>query len=131
MGYNSSTTFGIRFEAYDCTFTFAAYAPCYGGSYTNASDVRLKKDIIDMRYGLDTVLRMKPREFKFKYDNKPYVGFIAQEMAQCVPEVVNAPEDPEETWGIDYASLVSVLCKAIQKLMQEVDELRAIISECV
>ncbi|GMF27616.1 unnamed protein product [Phytophthora lilii] len=93
MGFNSSTTIGIRFGANDSTFTFSAYAPCYGGSYTNASDERLKKDIIDMRYGLDTVLSMRPREFKFKSNDKPYVGFIAQEMVDCVPEVVNHPDE--------------------------------------
>ncbi|GMF12179.1 unnamed protein product [Phytophthora lilii] len=48
VGSNSSTTIGIRFGANDSTFTFTAYAPCYGGAYTNASDERLKTDIIDM-----------------------------------------------------------------------------------
>ncbi|GMF40163.1 unnamed protein product [Phytophthora lilii] len=96
MGSNSSTTIGIRFAAYDSTFTFAAYAPCYGGAYANASVVRLKKDNIDMRYGLETVMRMRPREFKFRDSVKQYIGFITQDMVDCVPEVVNAPSDPEE-----------------------------------
>ncbi|GMF65431.1 unnamed protein product [Phytophthora lilii] len=129
MGSNSSTTIGIRFAAYDSTFTFAAYAPCYGGSYTNASDVRLKKDIIDMRYGLETVMRMRPREFKFRDSEKQYIGFVAQEMVDCVPEVLNAPSDPQETWGIDYASLVSVSIKCIQDLKAAIDTLKAIIAE--
>jgi hypothetical protein len=43
-----------------------------------------------------------------------FVGFIAQELKEIIPEVVTG--DPEKQLGVDYGSLVAVAFKAIQEL---------------
>ncbi|MBK8780058.1 MAG: tail fiber domain-containing protein [Saprospiraceae bacterium] len=56
-----------------------------------ASDRKLKKDIADLDYGLNQVLRMKPIDYHLlteKKSQKKHLGFIAQEMELIVPEVV-------------------------------------------
>jgi hypothetical protein len=54
-----------------------------------ASDERLKDNIVDLNYGLASVMCLKPRTFKFKGDcNKTHIGFVAQEVACVVPEFV-------------------------------------------
>ncbi|GMF65300.1 unnamed protein product [Phytophthora lilii] len=107
------------------------------GSYTNASDRRLKRDIVDVPYGLAEVLKMQPRKYTMIQEETTHIGCIAQELAELVPECVEkgANDDtnpngyPINPWGIDLASLTSVLCKAIQKLKSELDQLRSLISQ--
>ena len=84
------------------------------GAWTNASDVRLKKNIVDIKYGLADVLRMQPRSYQMNDVAGDFVGFVAQELQTVVPEVVSG--DPEKQLGVDYGSLVAVAFKAIQEL---------------
>jgi hypothetical protein len=84
------------------------------GAWTNASDVRLKKNIVDIKYGLADVARMQPRSYQMNDVAGDFVGFVAQELQTVIPEVVSG--DPEKQLGVDYGSLVAVAFKAIQEL---------------
>jgi len=84
------------------------------GAWTNASDVRLKKNIVDIKYGLADVVRMQPRSYQMNDVAGDFVGFVAQELQTVIPEVVSG--DPEKQLGVDYGSLVAVAFKAIQEL---------------
>jgi hypothetical protein len=84
------------------------------GAWTNASDARLKKNIVDIKYGLADVLKAQPRSYQMNAVDGDFVGFIAQELQTIIPEVVSG--DPEKQLGVDYGSLVAVAFKAIQEL---------------
>ena len=83
------------------------------GAWTNASDARLKKNIVDIKYGIADVLRLQPRSYQMNSVEGDFVGFIAQELQTVIPEVVTG--DPEKQLGVDYGSLVAVAFKAIQE----------------
>jgi hypothetical protein len=130
LGMGTDATVGaMRLGTCDANFNWVSYAPVRGGAYTNASDRRIKRDIIDIPYGLAEVLRMQPRKFAMRNDGSEHVGFIAQEMLEVIPEVVsvgvndelNEQGEPINPMGIDLASLVSVLCKAVQELKKELE----------
>jgi hypothetical protein len=130
LGMGTDATVGaMRLGTCDANFNWVSYAPVRGGAYTNASDRRIKRDIIDIPYGLAEVLRMQPRKFAMRNDGSEHVGFIAQEMLEVIPEVVsvgvndelNDQGEPINPMGIDLASLVSVLCKAVQELKKELE----------
>jgi hypothetical protein len=89
------------------------------GAWTNASDGRLKNNIIDIQYGLDSVMATQPRSYKMNDMEGDYIGFVAQELQTVIPEVVSG--DPEKQLGVDYGSLVAVAFKAIQELKATVD----------
>jgi hypothetical protein len=136
LAWGTDATVGaMRLGTCGSTFNWVSYCPVRGGAYTNASDLRIKRDIIDIPYGLAEVLRMKPKKFAMRNDNSQHVGFIAQDMLEIIPECVSGEESPDDEFnkqgepinpmGIDLASLVSVLCKAIQELKKELDELRS------
>jgi hypothetical protein len=84
------------------------------GAWTNASDARLKKNIVDIKYGLADVLKAQPRSYQMNSVGGDFVGFIAQELKEVIPEVVSG--NPEVQLGVDYGSLVAVAFKAIQEL---------------
>jgi hypothetical protein len=89
------------------------------GAWTNASDARLKKNIVNIKYGLADVLKMQPRSYQMNDVAGDFVGFVAQELKEIIPEVVSG--DPEKQLGVDYGSLVAVAFKAIQELKVIVD----------
>jgi len=91
---------------------YASLSPA--GAWVNASDARLKKNIVDIKYGLADVLRMQPRSYQMNDVAGDFVGFVAQELQTVIPEVVTG--DPEKQLGVDYGSLVAVAFKAIQEL---------------
>jgi hypothetical protein len=98
-----------------------------GGVWTNASDKRLKEQIVDTKYGLSTVLSLRPVDYKMIKDGNVQVGFIAQEVREIIPEVISGIEgdlQKGETLGISYGNLVPVLTKAIQEQQAIIESLR-------
>jgi len=120
--------------ASDTTGGFAIYANGRAGGTTNwisGSDARLKKEIQNLSYGIEQVLKLRPVTFKLKSgDQRTQLGLIAQEARKVIPEVVLGDES-KGMLGLDYTALVPVLLKAvqeqqhmIQKQQAQIDELR-------
>jgi len=99
------------------------------GVWTNASDARYKENIVDSQYGLSTVMALKPRLYNLiDQADKPQVGFIAQEVIDVVPEVVESIHNSvtgEDRYTFSYGNLVAVLTKAIQEQNQLITQLTA------
>ena len=93
------------------------------GAWTNASDRRIKKNIVDIKYGLEDVLKIQPRSYQMKEVSGDYIGLIAQEVEEIIPEVVSG--DPEKQLTLDYGSLVAVAFKAIQEQQAIIEALEA------
>ena len=105
------------------------------GVWTNASDARLKTNVVNTPYGLSTVLKLRPVNYTMVKGGEAQVGFLAQEVQKIVPEVVSGTEGDitkGETLGLSYGNLVPVLTKAIQEQQatieaqqKQIDELKA------
>ncbi|WP_370899222.1 tail fiber domain-containing protein [Chryseobacterium gossypii] len=90
------------------------------------SDLRLKKDIENTRYGLASVMKMRPVEYNWKDGKgKHMVGFIAQEMEKIVPEAVETPTSKDEYYGMNYNQIIPVLTKAIQEQQALIEKQQA------
>jgi hypothetical protein len=92
------------------------------GAWVDASDITLKKDIQDIDYGIETVKKLKPRKYKMKSDDTEQIGFIAQEIIEQVPEIVDGKDG---VLGVAYGHITSVLTKAIQEQQVIIDDLKA------
>ena len=107
-----------------------------GTNIYNASDVRLKENIVTIENGLDKILQLNPVKFNwidgFAEDGKDMLGFIAQEVQSIIPEVVEdfGGEDNIVEIGdlkvtnplrINEKFIIPVLVKAIQELKAEFD----------
>jgi len=88
------------------------------------SDRRIKTDIQNVSDGVEKVMQLKPRKFKFKENNEQSHGFIAQELDKVFPECVYKPNDGlgeevpkgQEPWAVNFDKLVPYLTAAIQEL---------------
>lgn len=93
------------------------------GVWTDASDSYYKRDVADIDYGLETINKLKPRSFYMKSDqdnSERHIGFVAQELNECVPECVFGEEG---SMNIAYGRINAVLVKAVQELTDRLERL--------
>jgi hypothetical protein len=95
---------------------------------TQTSDERTKDNIAACRYGLETVLCLKPIEYDQWGIHK--VGFSAQETLKVIPEAVfdtkeNIDDSENTKLGMEYVQIVPVLVKAIQEQQAQIEQLKA------
>jgi hypothetical protein len=112
VGLNSNNMY-IRSK-----FEGAGYLAWRQVSTVTPSDIRLKKNIKNLNYGLEEVMKLRPVSFNYKTDTtntEPKIGFIAQEVEVLVPEAVDIWKDDMQTRHMLYAEMVPVLTKAIQE----------------
>jgi hypothetical protein len=56
-------------------------------------------------------------------DKKSY-GFIAQELNEIFPNIVNEPNDGNDFYSIKYISMIPLLVKSIQELNSTIELMR-------
>ena len=103
------------------------------GNFLNVSDRRLKKDIHTISESLDRILELRPTEFVWKENDKPDIGFIAQEVEKIIPEVVETSkgfldthiddESQDDVKTVSYSKLTPYLVDTIQELTKRIEEL--------
>jgi hypothetical protein len=92
-----------------------------GGTWVNASDVTLKKDVKEIEYGIAEVMKLKPKWYKMIEDDLEQIGFIAQDVEEVLPELVSTSQRGMK--GLSYGQLTAVLTKAIQEQQAQIEEL--------
>jgi len=92
---------------------------------TTPSDRRLKKNIKEIHYGLDTIMSLNPKEYDWKENDRHDIGFIAQEVEEVIPEIVKDKKHfDKEIKTLDYEKLTAVLIKAVQEQQEQINELK-------
>jgi len=89
---------------------------------TATSDAKYKYNIRPLNYGLETLLQLNPVNFQWIEGEEEDLGFIAQDVAEIIPEAVNT------NWNSDllfrYESLIPILTKAIQEQQAQIEALK-------
>jgi len=101
----------------------------YAASWTNASDARYKHDIKDLPYGLDFILKLRPRQFVYNNstDGKITMGFVAQEVQDVMKQYgmvdkYNLVKIMEKDFlGLNTTEIIPILTKAVQEQQQMID----------
>ena len=106
------------------------------------SDAREKKEIADLGYGIETLMKMHPVTFKWNtgMDDLQHIGFIAQEMKEVVAEAVvdqeiQNNEDgtsqmvPTQRLGMRYDAIVPVLVKSAQEQQKMIESQQQVIAQ--
>jgi len=92
---------------------------------TTPSDKRLKTNIKDIDYGLNTIMKLSPKQYDWKKDDRHDIGFIAQEVEEVIPEIVKDKKHfDKQIKTLDYEKLTAVLIKAVQEQQQQINELK-------
>lgn len=98
--------------------------------YSTASDERLKTNIKDTHInGCNIISDIKIRDFNWKSDNSSDTGLIAQELNKVYPNAVFGKETDNDIMTIEKQSLIPVLIKALQEVINNNKLLNQRISE--
>jgi hypothetical protein len=111
-------------------------------TYESNSDLRLKKDIIEMESMIEKIKMLKPSNYKWKEDDTNSFGFIAQEVYNVFPELrptissycdtdckdfdLDNPVDKNGNpyyYGLDYGQFTPFLTKALQEVIYNYEDL--------
>ncbi len=138
--YNINGTLGIN------GFATSSIMDVYGGNayfdqnvYVNSnvycqnvftvSDQRYKQNIFGVQGALSTVCEIQGVHYTMGgagvSESKPTVGFIAQQIAEVLPEAVS--KDNDACWMVDYTRVVPMLVEAVKELRVKVVELEALV----
>ena len=95
------------------------------GAYNQLSDARVKRDIVSLDPVLERILQLRPTSYQYR-DNAPEedpsLGFIAQEVEEVFPELVNNKEDVR---SLSYAEFTVLAIKAIQEQQEILEKQQA------
>jgi hypothetical protein len=96
-------------------------------SLTQTSDIRLKENIInlDINFSKEKILKLEPKKYNLKNKNKECYGFIAQEVKEFLPNIIEIIDNGEFTdlHNINYISLIPHLVNCIKDLYSKINKL--------
>ena len=105
------------------------------GDFNDTSDRGLKENIADIADGTSIIKQLKPRTFKWKgekVDRGNSAGFIAQEVKEVLPNLIDGEEYDESKpleertkLSVRTHGIVSYLTKALQESITKIEALEA------
>lgn len=90
-------------------------------SFNATSDFRLKKDISNLSNVLENVCRLQGVEFVRKDDEtqRKQLGFIAQDVEEIFPQLVQTEDSKEKYKSVSYANTCALLVEAVKEIRGE------------
>jgi hypothetical protein len=106
-------------------------------SIAGSSDSRFKTNILPIENPLQKVLKLQGVTFDWKtkeFPNRMFsenraLGFIAQEVEQVIPEVVQTENSTEGFKSVQYDKVVALLVEAIKEQQKQIEQLQQEVKE--
>jgi hypothetical protein len=95
-----------------------AYYRINSSGGANVSDRQFKSEIENISNALATIQQLQGITFKMQDLEKRQMGFVAQDVAELVPEVVTMDENTD-IYYMSYDKLTALLCEGIKELSSE------------
>lgn len=105
-----------------------------GGSWSTASDRRLKQEISEYKRGLAEILQIRPVKYRYNalsgYNTEQeHIGVLAQELQEVTPEMVSLMNGSGKDYlQVDNSAMTYMLINAIQEQQQMINSLREEVS---
>jgi trimeric autotransporter adhesin len=96
-----------------------------GGTLTQSSDVRLKKDIIPIQNSITTLQNINAYTYNWidpSKDSTLQIGLLSQEVQKYYPQLVRT--DAKGMMSVNYSGFVPLLITSTKELKNEVDALK-------
>jgi len=87
------------------------------GTILQGSDIRLKENVDNIPFALDTIDKLQGVTYKLKDSERRDAGLIAQDVQEVIPEVVY--EDNNSYLSVNYNGIVPYLIEAIKELKND------------
>eukprot|EP01120_Amphizonella_sp_Union-15-10_P004779 TRINITY_DN1549_c0_g2_i16.p1 TRINITY_DN1549_c0_g2~~TRINITY_DN1549_c0_g2_i16.p1 ORF type:complete len:228 (+),score=31.25 TRINITY_DN1549_c0_g2_i16:490-1173(+) len=90
-------------------------------AFHQLSDVRLKTDIRSISEPLCILSKLEPKRYRWNNREKDNFGFIAQQVQNILPELVEA--DEQGLLSVNYVELVPILVEALKEQVRKADDI--------
>ena len=121
----STTTFSSNLTFVSSTNTLTSQ------NFNATSDYRIKEDVQNLDETSITIDQLRPILYKNKNTHTKNIGFLAHEVQEIFPFLVQGEKDGEQIQSINYIGLIGVLVKEIQDLKKQVLVLEEKIDSCI
>ncbi len=123
-GDNEMMLFGYGYNAAIQRWNVNTGTICYATTPTICSDIRLKKDFINLTNSLASIAQLKGYNYYLRNEKNPnlHTGFIAQEIQKIFPELVQKGSDGY--LSVDYVGLIPHLVESVKTLKSENEALK-------
>jgi hypothetical protein len=108
----------------DVNGTGRFYGTCTATSFNATSDHRIKTNVVNLNDTEFTIDNLRPLHYYNTQLKKPDMGFIAHEVQQEFPFLVNGEKDATEYQSVNYNGFIALLVKEIQNLKMEMHTLK-------
>lgn len=95
------------------------------GTLSCSSDSNFKKNISQIEYGLEELLRLNPVSFNWNFDGQDKsksLGFVAQDVEAVLPNLVGRDDNGYLT--LNTIGMIPILTKAVQEQQLQIDEIQ-------
>ncbi len=94
--------------------------------YATYSSRAWKEDVRPIEHALEKALRLTGVQYRWKpeYGGTPDIGFVMEDVAEVVPEVVDRDPKTGEYLGMEYSRLTALLVEALKEEHRRNEELR-------
>ncbi len=94
---------------------------------TLTSSARYKTNVRPISSALDTISRLQGVSYDWDaaHGGKPDIGFVAEDVAKVVPELVTMESDGVNAKGMDYSHLTALTVEAIKEQQTQIASLKA------
>jgi len=90
-------------------------------AYTTYSSSRFKSGVQTIQNPMDLIRQMRGVTYERTDDNTAEYGFIAEEVGQVIPSVVEWETDSDDAQGLDYTRLVPILLEGIKSQQKQLE----------
>ena len=104
----------------DVSFNLDVSGSVQATAFYEESDSRIKENITQIPYQIQN---LQPHTYHNTLTNQTGHGFLAHELQEEIPFLVNGEKDGAELQSVDYNGVVALLVKEVQELKQKVKEL--------
>jgi hypothetical protein len=98
--------------------------------YGESSDYRLKENPTEIKNSIEKLMKLKPKNFKWKSSESRTDGFYAHEVSDICPDAVFGKYDEVDENNdpvhqqLDCSKLVPLLTAALQETIKELNDLK-------
>ncbi len=120
------TSSGFKFASSECRAleeTGTSYVPVRASSFPVGSSIKFKKDVKDIKHGLEVVRKMRPKTYNHKHipTSRLNAGFIAEDLAELNDRLVMDDKEAVDTYAI-----LAYAIRALQELDAKLNKLEGL-----
>ena len=120
VGKSASNVFNIVNQS-----NVGVYMASGQSTFSSTSDRKLKTNIQPLENSLEKIKKLNPVTYQWKENKKEDSGFIAQEVEEIMPELVEENEtyNGEKQKGIKSSELIPFILESLNKIDKRLNEL--------